>query len=81
MEERWGIGLVLCLGIFVGCSFAQDNADNITGVYIVTLKQAPTSHYYGELRVKGNNGSGRMSTLNKPRFDISYLFIITCFLN
>ncbi|KAL8033860.1 hypothetical protein ABFX02_13G184000 [Erythranthe guttata] len=71
MECRWGIGLVVCLGIFVGCSFAQENADNITAVYIVTLKQAPTSHYYGELRVKHDHhikhsGSASMTTLAKP---------------
>ncbi|KAL7089598.1 hypothetical protein ACP275_13G194700 [Erythranthe tilingii] len=71
MECRWGIGLMVCLGIFVGCNFAQENADNITAVYIVTLKQAPTSHYYGELRVKHGhhiklNGSASMTTLAKP---------------
>ncbi|EYU19074.1 hypothetical protein ABFS82_13G185400 [Erythranthe guttata] len=71
MECRWGIGLVVCLGIFVGCSFAQENADNITAVYIVTLKQAPTSHYYGELRVKHDHhikhsGSASMTTLARP---------------
>lgn len=77
MEGRWGIGLVavmLCLVIFVGCSHAQDNANNITAVYIVTLKHAPTSHYYGELRVKQGhhikrNGSERMSRLDKPRYN------------
>ncbi|KAL7131228.1 hypothetical protein ABFS83_13G184400 [Erythranthe nasuta] len=74
MEGRLGIGLMaimVCLGIFVDCSFAQENADNITAVYIVTLKQAPTSHYYGELRVKHghhikHSGSASMTTLAKP---------------
>ncbi|KAL0363699.1 UNVERIFIED_CONTAM: Subtilisin-like protease SBT2.2 [Sesamum calycinum] len=67
MEGRWGVGLVgvmLFLGMLVGCIYAQDNADINTAVYIVTLKQAPTSHYYGELRVKHghhikHNGSQR----------------------
>ncbi|KAL8512804.1 hypothetical protein ACS0TY_019077 [Phlomoides rotata] len=74
MEGRWGIVLVavmLCLGVFLDCSFAQENADNVTAVYIVTLKQAPTSHFYGELRVKQDhhvkrNGSERMNRLDKP---------------
>ncbi|KAL0398181.1 UNVERIFIED_CONTAM: Subtilisin-like protease SBT2.2 [Sesamum radiatum] len=67
MEGRWGVGLIgvmLFLGMLVGCIYAQDNADTTTAVYIVTLKQAPTSHYYGELRVKHGhhikrNGSQR----------------------
>ncbi|CAA0832254.1 Subtilase family protein [Striga hermonthica] len=74
MEARWGIGfigIVLCLGVFVGFSYGQKNGGNVTGVYIVTLKQAPTSHYHGELRVqKGkhlkSNGSERMNRLDKP---------------
>ncbi|GFQ04447.1 subtilisin-like protease [Phtheirospermum japonicum] len=62
---------MLCLGIFVGCSDCQGNADNVTGVYIVTLKQAPTSHFYGELRAKQGqlikrNGSEKKSRFDKP---------------
>ncbi|XP_057812179.1 subtilisin-like protease SBT2.3 [Salvia miltiorrhiza] len=76
MEGRRGVGffgLVLCLAVFVGCSSAQSDSDNVTAVYIVTLKQAPTSHYYDdELRVKQGrhnkrNGSEGMSRLDKPR--------------
>ncbi|KAH6758882.1 Subtilase family protein [Perilla frutescens var. frutescens] len=75
MESRWGVGflgVMLCLGVFLGCSYAQGNAENVTAVYIVTLKQAPTSHYYGELRVKQGhhvkrNESERMSRLDRPR--------------
>ncbi|PIN17745.1 Tripeptidyl-peptidase II [Handroanthus impetiginosus] len=72
MECRRGMGLVavmLCLGILLGCNYAQDNADTITGVYIVTLKQAPTSHYYGELRVKHGHHIKRNGTERKSRFD------------
>ncbi|KAL3654623.1 hypothetical protein CASFOL_001608 [Castilleja foliolosa] len=74
MEVRLGIGLIavmLCLGVFVGCGYCVDNADNMSGVYIVTLKQAPTSHYYGELRAKQgqlikHNGSKKKNILDKP---------------
>ncbi|GER40976.1 subtilase family protein [Striga asiatica] len=74
MEARWGtgfIGIVLCLVVFVRFSYGQENGGNVTGVYIVTLKQAPTSHCHGELRVqKGkhlkSNGSERMNRLDKP---------------
>lgn len=67
---------MLCLGVFLDCSFGQENADNITAVYIVTLKQAPTSHYYGELRVKHGhhikrNGSEGMNRLDKPRYNLT----------
>lgn len=62
------------MGVFIGCCYAQDSSDTDSAVYIVTLKQAPTSHVYGsELRVKQGhhvkgNGTDRMSRLNyKPR--------------
>ncbi|XP_047954341.1 subtilisin-like protease SBT2.3 [Salvia hispanica] len=75
MEGRWGVGfwgVMVCLGVFVGCSFAQGDEGNVTAVYIVTLKQAPASHYYDELRVvKGHhvrgNGSEGMSRFDKAR--------------
>ena len=74
MEGRWGVGfwgVMLCLAVFVGCSCAQGDADNVTAVYIVTLKQAPASHLYDELRVKKGhhvkgNGSEGMSRFDKP---------------
>ncbi|XP_051128881.1 subtilisin-like protease SBT2.3 [Andrographis paniculata] len=74
MEGRLAMGLttmVLCLGILIGCISAQDDEDSNAAVYIVTLKQAPASHYYGELRVKQNrhnNGSASkgMNILDKP---------------
>ncbi|KAI8001391.1 Subtilisin-like protease SBT2.2 [Camellia lanceoleosa] len=76
MERIHGLQLmvVLCLGIFMVCTWCQHNGDAITAVYIVTLKQAPTSHYYGEqLRVKSGNGlkhdgaSGSTTRLDTPR--------------
>lgn len=53
----------------------QDGADEVTAVYIVTLKQTPTSHYYGELR-KGTNVfrhgvPGKLDRLHRPRRNIS----------
>lgn len=69
MEGSLGIGflgVMVCLGVFVSCSCAQSDGDNVTAVYIVTLKQAPTPHYYDELRAK-RNGSDGMNRLDKPR--------------
>nr|XP_016452769.1 PREDICTED: subtilisin-like protease SBT2.2 [Nicotiana tabacum]XP_018623135.1 LOW QUALITY PROTEIN: subtilisin-like protease SBT2.2 [Nicotiana tomentosiformis] len=60
---------VLFLGIFVGCGWSQENADSATAaVYIVTLKKAPISHFYGELRVKNQHHStnGRVTRLDIP---------------
>ncbi|KAJ8758783.1 hypothetical protein K2173_000504 [Erythroxylum novogranatense] len=47
--------VVISLGMFLG-TLCQDDSDgaNATAVYIVTLKQAPTAHYYGELRKETN---------------------------
>ncbi|KAJ7969229.1 Subtilisin-like protease [Quillaja saponaria] len=63
--------VVICLGMFVS-SLCQDDSDEITAVYIVTLRQAPVSHYYDELR-RGVNGikhgaSGRLTRFHKPRY-------------
>ncbi|KAK6797127.1 hypothetical protein RDI58_004829 [Solanum bulbocastanum] len=66
--------LVLFLGVFVAGGFCLEDADSDAVVYIVTLKQAPVSHLYGqEFRVKGhhhqnskNHGSGNVSRLDKP---------------
>lgn len=72
MEGSLGIGflgVMVCLAVFVSCSCAQSDGDNATAVYIVTLKQAPTPHYYDEqLRAKGN-GSGGMNRFYKPRYN------------
>lgn len=77
MEGRWGVGffgVMVFLGVVVGCSCAQRDVDNVTAVYIVTLKQAPSSHFYGEVKVKQgynikSNESERMSRFDKPRYD------------
>lgn len=73
--------VVLLLGFLVWTSFcrAQDDSepdDEITAVYIVTLKQAPSVHRFAQVLRRGNknhgfhkkNGtSGRLSRLNNPR--------------
>lgn len=79
MEKEFSFKLLLLVlfwGVFVGCGLCLENEDSDTAVYIVTLKQAPVSHFYGELRVKGhhhhhhskNQGSGNFSRLDKPRY-------------
>lgn len=75
MERIYGfqLMLVVCWGIFVGFTWCQDNADAVTAVYIVTLRQAPASHYYGdELRVNAEDfdhgASGGTTRLDTPRY-------------
>jgi hypothetical protein len=59
----------------VPCLCLKDGLDNVTtSVYVVTLKQAPTSHYYGGDLTSlndDNNGfkdNGR-TQFQKPRYD------------
>jgi hypothetical protein len=66
--------LLFCLRFFVPCLCQKDGLDNITtSVYVVTLKQAPTSHYYGGDLTSlndDNNGfkdNGR-TQFQKPRY-------------
>lgn len=68
--------MLFCLSMFVPCLCQQDDLDNVTtSVYVVTLKQAPTSHYYyGELTSLNESGfkhnaSGTEKTqFQKPRY-------------
>ncbi|KAM3701117.1 hypothetical protein ACJW31_05G149000 [Castanea mollissima] len=50
MENIYWVHLlvVLCLGMFMKSLCHDENTD--ANVYIVTLRQAPAAHYYGELR-------------------------------
>ncbi|GAU35421.1 hypothetical protein TSUD_375110 [Trifolium subterraneum] len=66
--------LLFCLRFFVPCLCQKDGLDNVTtSVYVVTLNQAPTSHYYGgDLTSLNdeNNGfkdNGR-TQFQKPRY-------------
>lgn len=71
MEGTYGMQLVvvLCLGLLMRFTWCQNNANAVSAVYIVTLKQAPASHYNDELRVKGNQFKhGKSNRLDKPRY-------------
>lgn len=76
MRSIYGVYLValLCFGMFI-CSSCQDDSENITAVYIVTLKEAHDSvHYYGELRREnhgGKYGSSETLRVHKPPRNIS----------
>ncbi|XP_062161460.1 subtilisin-like protease SBT2.2 [Alnus glutinosa] len=65
------LAVVLCLGMFVK-SWCQGESDaNFTAVYIVTLRQAPSAHYYGGELTRDSTGfkhasSGRLN-IHKPR--------------
>ncbi|KAM7505732.1 hypothetical protein LguiB_004636 [Lonicera macranthoides] len=74
MEGTYGVqlGVVLCLGLLMRFTWCQTNANAVSAVYIVTLKQAPTSHYNDELRVKSNQFKhGKSNRLDKPSNNIS----------
>ena len=65
--------VVLCLGVVVPCLCQDDSDDATTAVYIVALRHAPTSHYYGELREVGNgfqvkHGASGRTQFHKPRY-------------
>ncbi|CAA7394082.1 unnamed protein product [Spirodela intermedia] len=66
--HRRAHAVALCLLWLWAGGLCQENA---ASVYIVTLKQAPTAHYYDLLRSSksstGGGESGPMNTLNKPR--------------
>ncbi|KAI4297273.1 hypothetical protein L6164_037167 [Bauhinia variegata] len=67
----WADLIVLfCLAMLLP-SLCQDDSDATSAVYIVTLRQAPTSHFNGELRKAGNHfkhDASRRSRFHKPRF-------------
>lgn len=79
MEDGKGVSfimLLLCLWILVGCCLGLNTSDSVTAVYIVTMKQAPVSHYYSEFRVKKEHqikrsDSERRTRLDKPRYSFS----------
>ncbi|XP_042441713.1 subtilisin-like protease SBT2.3 isoform X1 [Zingiber officinale] len=80
MKGLWGVSLlVLALWRLWAGGLCQEDA----AVYIVTMKQLPTAHYYDQARRLGSSAvgarnSGAFATLNKPisrnasRTDTSY---------
>ncbi|XP_014502039.1 subtilisin-like protease SBT2.2 isoform X1 [Vigna radiata var. radiata] len=64
--------VVVFLGVFLPCLCQGDSDYDTTAVYVVTLRHAPVSHYYGELRREVNSfkdaapAPGR-TQFNKPR--------------
>ncbi|XAR65576.1 Tripeptidyl-peptidase II [Bertholletia excelsa] len=73
MENIHGLRLaiVFCFLVFLGCTWCQESENAGTAVYIVTVRQSPASHYYGELRVKRHgfkhDNSGAAQKLDTPR--------------
>ncbi|KAL8108567.1 subtilisin-like protease SBT2.3 [Apium graveolens] len=59
------LAVVLCLGMLVGLVWCQDN---VSAVYIVTLKQAPGAIYNAEflLKTKPFKQDGKVNRLDKP---------------
>jgi len=63
--------VLFCFGLFLPCLCQGNSDDATTDVYVVTLRHAPVSHYYGELRREVNGfkdaaAPGR-TQFNKPR--------------
>ena len=86
MESSYGLQLVLvlCLGMFMGFTKCEDIADAVTAVYIVTLRQAPASHYYDELRAMARNNGSKQTRLDldTPRYYFPHFIFrnsILCF--
>ena len=65
------IVVMVFLGMFIGCSWCQDNGNAEAAVYIVTLRQAPATRSNAEVKVKdqhfGSAGPSRMNRLNRTR--------------
>lgn len=66
--------VVLSLGLFMGILCLNDSDSLSADVYIVTLKQAPASHYYGEFRMETNvfkhGSTDTRNKLHRPRHKI-----------
>jgi len=65
--------LILASVGLVTRGFCQNRADEVTAVYIVTVKQAPSAHiYFDELNKKigqsKNKPSSRLDTLHRRRY-------------
>lgn len=71
--------VVLCLGMFMKSLCHVESTD--ANVYIVTLRQAPAAHYYGELRSDFTHGSpSERLNIHKPGYFISLLLFFFLFI-
>ncbi|RDY04507.1 Subtilisin-like protease SBT2.2, partial [Mucuna pruriens] len=66
--------VVFCLGVFLPCLCQDGSDDATTAVYVVTLRHAPVSHYYGVLRREVNGfkedaAPGRTQFHTPTRYD------------
>ncbi|XP_008225702.1 PREDICTED: subtilisin-like protease SBT2.2 [Prunus mume] len=74
MGRIYGVHLMvlLFLGMFMSSFCQDDDSDNFTAVYIVTLREVPAAHYEAELRMNSNGirhgGSSERLNIHKHRF-------------
>lgn len=81
MGRIYGVHLVVLLVLgMVMSSWCQDDddSDNNSAVYIVTLKAAPVAHYLAELRKNSqglNGGDTERLSIHKPRYCFGLQFL------
>lgn len=78
----WLLLVLVSMGMVV-CAWCQiSSSEAITAVYIVTLKQAPGVHAYGELKKETNvfrhGGSGKSNRMDKARYFLASLVDAGC---
>lgn len=72
--SRTHLVVVFCLGMLASSLCQDDSNEDFTAVYMVTLRQAPAAHYYGELttdRTGSKHVSSERLNIHKQR----YLFL------
>lgn len=72
--SRTHLVVVFCLGMLASSLCQDDSNEDFTAVYMVTLRQAPAAHYYGELttdRTGSKHVSSERLNIHKRR----YLFL------
>ncbi|GMI93216.1 hypothetical protein like AT4G20430 [Hibiscus trionum] len=68
--------LPLCFGLGLNTSSQEDShshSDSDSDVYIVTLKQDPSAHYFEEELSNNGSSSERLNSVYKPRNNSSYI--------
>ena len=75
--------VVICFGIYISSTLCQeDDSEDVTAVYIVTLKEAQAAtHYYDELRRVNHSSKhgayGRLNVHKRRYFIFIFLFHIS----